>query len=207
MDEIKFRAPATITLAGASFSGKSSFLRKLIVSDVFDVPINKVYYCYGTWTSDYEKLPSSVTLVSGLPDDFSFMYGGDNSGQRRHNLVCFDDLQDKIDDRVVQIFTTLSHHKNLSCVLVLQNLYLDTKQARNIAKNCHYTVLFRNPRAVSQYRILGTQTGTRHLLAAYEDVIKSDKFGYLVVDLSPYSEQRLRLRTRIFPGEDCIVYK
>ena len=201
MNEIKFKSPATITLSGASFSGKSSFLKKLIENNYFDKPVNKVFYCYGTWTDNYNNFPEGVTFVNGIPDDFNFMFGPG------HNLVCFDDLQSDIDNRVVSIFTTLSHHKNLSCALVLQNLFLDTKHARNIAKNSHYTVLFRNPRAVSQYRTLSSQTGINHLLEAYEDVMKNDKFGYLVVDLSPHANRELRLRSRIFPGEDCVVYK
>ena len=31
-------------------------------------------------------------------------------------------------------------------------------------------------------------------------------FGYLVVDMSPHSEDTYRLRTHVFPGEDPIVY-
>lgn len=203
MEEIKFVAPATIVLSGASFSGKSSFLRRLINNSLFSVPVRKIFYCYGTWSSDYELLPDCVTLISGLPKNFDFMFGDKN----KHNLVCFDDLQQQIDESIVNIFTTLSHHKNLSCVLVLQNLFLDSRNARNIAKNCHYTVLFRSPRAVSEYKILATQTGLKHLLKAYEDVLKNNKFGYLVVDMSPHAHPELKLRTNIFPGEYCIVYK
>ena len=199
MDELLIKVPATMVLSGASFSGKSYFLKRLIKSKLFDRPIDNIYYCYGTWCSDYENMPE-IKFVEGVPEDVSFMFG---SG---HNLVCFDDLQDQITQTVVNIFTKDSHHRNLSCVLILQNLFLDSKFCRTIALNSHYTVLFRNPRAASQYRILASQTGQKHLMKAFEDAMSLDRFGYLFIDSSPHGHPHYRLRTRIFPGEDCVVY-
>ena len=200
MNELCFQSPATIVLSGASFSGKSLFLKRLIENKLFSKPVDKIYYCYGTWSDDYDSM-TDIEFIEGIPTDCTFMFG------QGHNLVCFDDLQDKINQNVVNIFTKDSHHRNLSCVLVLQNLFLDSKLCRTIALNSHYTVLFRNPRAASQYRILASQTGHKHLIAAFEDVMKRDKFGYLLIDSSPHGHPDYRLRTRIFPGEDCIIYQ
>ena len=197
--ELLIKCPATIVLSGASFSGKSYFLRRLIENKMFDKPIDNIFYCYGTWSQEYEKM-HGVKFIEGIPNDFSIMFG---SG---HNLVCFDDLQDQISQNVVNIFTKDSHHRNLTCVLILQNLFLDSKLCRTIALNSHYTVLFRNPRAASQYRILASQTGHKHLLSAFEDAMSRDRFGYLFIDSSPHGAPEYRLRTRIFPAEDCIVY-
>ena len=44
------------------------------------------------------------------------------------------------------------------------------------------------------------------LLESYEDCMKTD-YGYLCVDLNPHSENKYRLRTHIFPGEDTAIYK
>ena len=49
MNEIKLKCPATIVLSGASFSGKSFFLKRLLTTDMFDKPIDNIFYCYGKW--------------------------------------------------------------------------------------------------------------------------------------------------------------
>ena len=46
---------------------------------------------------------------------------------------------------------------------------------------------------------------TKHLLEAYKDST-SEKWGYLLVDMSPETDEKLRLRTNIFPGELLTVY-
>ena len=143
---------------------------------------------------------TDIIFIEGIPEDFTPMFG---SG---HNLIIFDDLQDQITQGVANIFTKESHHKNISCVLILQNLFLDSKYCRTIALNSHYTVLFRNPRAASQYRILASQTGHKNLMNAFNDAMRMDKFGYLVVDSSPHGHPEYRLRTRIFSSEDCVIY-
>ena len=200
MNELLFKCPASIVLSGASFSGKSFFLRRVIENKMFDKPIDKIFYCYGTWSRDYDDI-KGVTFIQGIPDNFTSMYGP------KHNLVCFDDLQDSLTQNVVNIFTKESHHRNLSCVLILQNLFLDSKFCRTISLNSHYTVLFRNPRAASQYRILASQTGHKHLMQAFQDAMRIDRFGYLVIDASPHGDPNYRLRTRIFPGDDCVIYQ
>ena len=43
------------------------------------------------------------------------------------------------------------------------------------------------------------------LVEAYTDAVKKP-YGYLVIDMSLQTEDKRRLRTRIFPGEDPIIY-
>ncbi len=44
------------------------------------------------------------------------------------------------------------------------------------------------------------------LIEAYEDCMKGT-YNYLIIDMTPGGEDEYRLRTRVFPGEDPIVYK
>jgi hypothetical protein len=43
------------------------------------------------------------------------------------------------------------------------------------------------------------------LMETYLGVIQTP-YSYLVIDLTPHAEDEYRLRTRVFPGEDPIVY-
>ena len=202
MDNTKFISPATIVLSGTTSSGKSTWIERLLNTDMFDIAPEKVFYCYGVYQKKFETIPN-VEFIHGLPDSFNQFYGSN------HNLLIIDDLQDEVTSNkaVEQLFTRESHHRNLSVVYINQNLFYQGKHSRTIALNTHYTILFRNPRANSQLRILRSQTGLKHLEEAYADVMKHDQFGYLVIDLSPFSKTEYKLRTHIFPGEDTVIYE
>ena len=117
--------------------------------------------------------------------------------------------------RVVQdkemelLFTQGTHHRCVSVILITQNLYPGGKHARTIASNTWYTILMKNLRDVSQLGILGRQLYPgrgKAFLKAYEDAVGS-KEGYLIVDTSPHEDDRYRLRSRVFPGQDPLVYR
>lgn len=64
----------------------------------------------------------------------------------------------------------------------------------------------RNPRGVTQIRTLGQQIGQmKTLITAYKDATR-EKFSYLLVDLSPVSDDIHRFRTKVFNQEDTILY-
>uniref|UniRef100_A0A8W8MKK3 Uncharacterized protein n=1 Tax=Magallana gigas TaxID=29159 RepID=A0A8W8MKK3_MAGGI len=47
---------------------------------------------------------------------------------------------------------------------------------------------------------------SKTLIEAYNDCTRKP-YGYLVLDLSPHSEEGYRIRTGVFPDETCVVYK
>ena len=61
-----------------------------------------------------------------------------------------DDLMTSMDDRVVDIFTKTSHHRNLSVVYLTQHLFYENKQSHTLSLNSHYIVLFKNARDATQ---------------------------------------------------------
>lgn len=94
-------------------------------------------------------------------------------------------------------------------IFITQNLFPGGKHARTIALNTWYMVLMKNVRDASTVSVLGRQLfpgKTRGFMIAYQDAL-DDEYGYLVVDTSPRAKEQRRLRTRIFPGEDPIVYR
>lgn len=92
--------------------------------------------------------------------------------------------------------------------MLAQNLYMPRKFARTISLKCHYVILFRNVCDSRQVLTFGSQLfplKLKYFNEAY-DKATSLPFGYLVVDMSPSTEDNYRLRTRILPNEDTIVY-
>jgi len=109
---------------------------------------------------------------------------------------------------VAKMFTKISHHRNVSVVYLTQNVYDKNKYARTISLNAHYLVLFKNPRDASQFATLSRQmypNTSKFAIEAYKDAT-SAPYGYLLIDLKPEQDERYRLRTNVFPGENQYVY-
>ena len=77
----------------------------------------------------------------------------------KRNLIVFDDqmIDASKDKRTVNLFTRGSHHRNLSVIYIVQNLFHQRKGSRSISLNCHYLVLFKNPRDKLQIWTLAKQ--------------------------------------------------
>ena len=74
--------------------------------------------------------------------------------------------------------------------------------------NSHYIVLFKNPRDMAQITYLSRQmySGKKNFLTdAFQDAT-SHPYGYLFLDLKADTDDELRVRTNIFPGETTFVY-
>jgi hypothetical protein len=55
----------------------------------------------------------------------------DNLDPREKHLIILDDLMDETDQRVASLFTKKSHHRNISVMYIVQNLFHRGKHHRN----------------------------------------------------------------------------
>jgi hypothetical protein len=111
-------------------------------------------------------------------------------------------------DSVLDIFTKLSHHRNMSVIFLTQNLFFKSKQSRTMNINTQYIVLFKNPRDALQVATLGRQMypgNSNFLVEAFKDATERPH-GYLLIDLHPVTLEKFRIRTNIFKGERQYVY-
>ena len=202
-------SPSTFIISGPSGSGKTEFVYKLITNakDLFEEPLDKIYYFYGVWQSRFDQIYEGqvVEYFKGLPD-YPFL---EDLKEENHKLLIIDDQQlEALNSKLVaDLFTKFSHHKNITTILILQNLFHQGKYSRDISLNAHYFVLFKNQRDINQIKILGNQLGLSNLLLeSYFDATK-DPFTYLLIDISPTSNRNFMLRTHIFPQEHATIYK
>ncbi|CAH3193474.1 unnamed protein product [Porites evermanni] len=126
------------------------------------------------------------------------------------NLVVIDDLMHELsnDQRMTNLFTKGCHHRNLSVIFILQNIFHRGKELRDMSLNSHYLVVFKRPRDSSQVNHLARQMFPGHvkyMQEAFEDATKRP-YGYLFCDLKPETPTDFRLRTNIFPGETQYAY-
>ncbi len=109
---------------------------------------------------------------------------------------------------VTKLFTKGSHHRNMSIMYIVQNLFGKNKEQRTISLNSHYLVIFKNPRDASQITHLAKQMypgKLKYVQEAYKDAT-SFSHGYLLLDLRQETPDHLRLRTSVFPLERQVVY-
>ena len=72
-------------------------------------------YCYGEYKKVFDNY-SNVEFHDRLPDLITF------DGKSR-TLLVLDDLMTSTDDRVVDLFTKISHHRNLSVVYLTSYIF------------------------------------------------------------------------------------
>ena len=173
---------------------------------MFTQNVKKIYYFYNNWQKKFEEeISTDVEFRQGLPTEQDFKsYPNDDQC-----IVVIDDLQVSALNNIfiANLFSRESHHRNISVILILQNLFHQGKYCQDISLNAHYFILFKNPRDIQQINLLGRQLGmSKKLLEVYLDATL-EPFGYLLIDLSPGNSDSYMLRSHIFPDEHTIIYK
>jgi hypothetical protein len=206
-----FESPSTFSISGTTMCGKTTWLFKLLLNSkvMFNNAPHKILYCYGVWQdlfNEMEQKLANIHFHEGLPKVEQI----DSFVTDEHNIIILDDLMNECvkSSEVEVLFSRGAHHKNLTIIYLNQNIFCQGKNARNIALNCHYIVLFQNLRDGMQIQRLGQQIfpGQGHVLVeSYKNCVENP-YGYLVIDLSPHTDHKFRLRTDIFPNEDTKIF-
>ena len=123
-------------------------------------------------------------------------------------IVLDDNMYQVTNDLLISdLFTKLSHHLNITVILLVQNLFPKSKFMRDISMNSTYLVLMSNPREKLQIKTLSTQIdGSDFILNAFIDATSNIPFGYLFLDFEQNTPDEIRVRSYIFPNEKQIVY-
>lgn len=209
---VQFVHPFSCIISGPSNSGKSFFIKQMLehgTSVMSQMPQNIVWF-YSCWQPLYKELLNKfpyIKFMEGLPSSFE---DDDLFPPNQTNLAVVDDLMASAgdSDQIEKAFTQYVHHRNLSIILILQNLFFQGKKMRTIALNSKYLVLFRSPRDQLQIVTLGRQmypTNTQYFLEVFQDATHKPH-GYLLVDLTASTPETYRLRTGLFPPDWPAVY-
>jgi hypothetical protein len=146
-----------------------------------------------------------IEFVKGIPECFDDFFTG-----KEPALAVIDDLMTHVhsDERITRLFSVGSHHRNVSVILIVHNLFHQGKEMRSLSLNSHYIILFKNPRDKLQLSVLARQMyprNTKFVCEAYDDAT-SRAYGYLLFDLKQETDSRLRIRTGILSGDVPYVY-
>ena len=196
--DVRLKHPFTCTVAGPTWSGKTQFVFRLIrnAERLIDPSPESIVYCYGGFQPIFAEYPN-VEFHEGLPEVSRF-------DGRKRVLLIIDDLMNEADQNICNLFTKLSHHRNVSVVFVTQNLFHRNRYVRTMNLNTHYIVMFKNPRDAGQVATLARQMypgNSKFVVEAYKDATE-EPYGYLLIDLRPETHENFRIRTKIFLDDD-----
>jgi len=209
---VPFKAGSPMFIAGPSNSGKTFWVQNLLTNAqvMFDRPPTSITYCYSVYQPLYDSMkktvPVPITFHEGLLTEKDF----DQMTNENFHIIVLDDLMDKIvaSKEMMELFTKYCHHKDITAILITQNVFIQGVHSRTISLNSHVFVLFANRRDEQQIMRLARQfypTEWKDFMSAYKDAT-SEPFGYLIIDITPTHPRILQLRTRIFPEEFPFVY-
>lgn len=211
MTDPRIKTPTNILISGPTQSGKTVLTKRLLENrqDIFDQDINKIVYCYGAYQQGFAKFLDDIKdieFVEGFPDDVLDTFRGEPG------ILVIDDLMDKCsnDQRMSELLTKHSHHKNITVIYIVQNLFPRGKFSRTISLNCHYIFAFKNCRDALGISTLVQQAfygknDRCYAMESFQDATNKT-YGYLLFDMHPSTPTHLRLRSDIFPNERNIVY-
>ena len=147
-EEFIFKNPFTLTLAGPTQCGKSTFIYNLIKTSrkKYSHKPGKFFVFYSVWQDLYNqmaKLNTGIEFFAGMPDaDFIHEAVDPN----RNDTIILDDLAQNLNKSTVEMFNVLSHHMGCNVCYIVHNLFQKGPFFREISLNSKYISIFKNPR-------------------------------------------------------------
>lgn len=198
--DVTIKHPFSMLVVGCSGSGKTVLVQKLLEHrhEMIEGAPNSIKWYYGAWQESFRNL--NYTFIEGCPE---------TPDEDSDCIMVIDDLMCEAQEQVSKIFTKFRHHSKVSCIFLCQNLFPRGPHSRTISLNSNYIVLMKNSRDKAQIHHLAVQMfpgRSKVLVNVFEDATRQP-FSYLMLDFQQTTPDNLRMRTRIFPGEQMVVYQ
>ena len=152
---LKFRHPFTCMVSGPTGSGKTILVRRILKNYKNCVDISTsgkfvVVWCYGQYQELYREPIDNVEIQY-----YDHLITKTEILKIKPDLIVIDDLMYELgnNNELSTLFVRESHH-NISIIYIVQNLFYQKNQIRNINLNCHYLIMksFRNKSQIKQLK-------------------------------------------------------
>lgn len=198
---LQFKTGCNVIIFGVTKSGKSALLRDLLTdrSKTFFPRHSKILYIYGeeerggAYDAMKKEFGKDIIFIKDLTEEASNLLH-----KVSDCFIILDDLISSVFDSltVQKLFVQGSHHRDLTTIIITQNLYARGKHARTIALNASYYILFDNPRDRTVIKTLERQAFPNeigYLQSAYTKYVCNVSHGYIVLDFSVKTLDKYRI--------------
>jgi energy-coupling factor transporter ATP-binding protein EcfA2 len=207
MSAFTFVHPSNILLAGPSGAGKTTFLVGALKNGLFYPTPTRIVWIYGESQGahkelDYLSATGKLPRIEYLRNDTDYDSLLESFDPSQTNLLVLDDQMNEGKSKASEfsnLFTKGSHHRNITVVYLVQNVFEKGGANRTVSLNSHYMVLFKNPRDKTQVQVLGRQMFPEHakfLAEAFKQATETG-FSNIVLDLRQETPDELRVLSNV----------
>ena len=199
--------PSSIIIAGPSKSGKTVFVRRLLAEKMLSPMPSRIVIVFSEWQPEYNRVQNMYPKTEFIKGPMAPELYESFSPKEANLLVLDDQMSSEAHgktDQLEKYFVQGSHHKNLSVIFILQNLFQKGRGIRTSSLNSNYLVLYKNPRDKGQVATLGRQmypSKWRSFVGALETATEAPH-SYMLIDLTQDTPEEYRLRGNIFPTDE-----
>jgi len=197
--------PSTVIVSGPTGCGKTLLTARLLIESKFNPMPERIVWVYSEKQELYKQLGDlmDIEFIKGYKTEIYESFSPNTT-----NLLVLDDQMTTIADSkdLLDLFTKGSHHRNLTIIFLIQNMYFSGKSMRTTNLNTQYQIIFKSPRALGQVTRLSLDLfrNNKFLPEAFKDATVK-KFSFILLDVHPDSDEA-PVRSPIFNDEQNYAY-
>ena len=196
--------PFRLIVSGASGSGKTELVRKMIHEGYFG-NLRDIHYCYPEYLT-------AIPAVFDVPVQYhsGLLSLSDIKDLEDGCLLIIDDLmlETSASESIAKLFTVCARKRGISVILLVQNIYQQGKHFRNIRLNATAIIMFKFRAGQDVNKRLLRDLGLQHMISA--DQLQStleEKYSFILFDLHPSRHSDFGcVRSNIFSENFRVFY-
>ena len=197
-------APFRLIVGGASGSGKTELVKKMIHEGYFG-SLRDIHYCYPEYLA-------TIPAVFDVPVEYhaGLLSLSDIKDLEDGCLLIIDDLmlETSASESIAKLFTVCARKRGISVILLVQNIYQQGKHFRNIRLNATAIIMFKFRAGQDVNKRLLRDLGLQHMISA--DQLQStldEKYSFILFDLHPSRHSDFGcVRSNIFSENFRVFY-
>ena len=202
----KLQKPFRLIVAGGSGTGKTTFLQKLVDNSHFETPFDRIIYSYPDYLTEAPaQFDQIVDYRPGLGDLNYF------ASLPKNSLIIYDDMMNECGNssEMMKLFSVVARKQNISIIFIVQNIYDNSRQFRNIRLNATGFVMFNFFAASDILRRLIRDLNLQEVIPKrLLDQIYAERFAYIFIDIHPQRQSTFSaVRGNIFDKNYSVFNK
>ena len=162
--DIRLKTPFSLILAGASGSGKTTWLEKFLkvlnkITDGGEKYQKLLWFSRSNQPELFERIRSTFKGTTGVYNTIDKEIYGKIEKEGKNSIIVIDDLMHEMSGNqdIGKLFTKGRSHLNCNVILLWQNVFPKGPEMSNLSINAQHIVIFKNPRDKSQIRFFAQQ--------------------------------------------------